>query len=188
MKRNRDNRLVQDFRRLPPKIRVINSLLDEGEQSRTQVMTPREAYDLVEQTGLDLFCVSDNTDIPVFRLDDFGKFLYAEQKRQRENDRKNRENARPLKEMQFNLNIAQHDFLIKLDHIRDWLKENHDVRISVRGNRTNRMSLPRGVAFADIVKRPEFILHRVLEALEGVVHPARLTVSDNSINATLRGL
>ena len=45
------------------------------------VMTPREAMVLAEEAGLDLVEISPNTDPPVCKILDYGKYKYEQQKK-----------------------------------------------------------------------------------------------------------
>jgi translation initiation factor IF-3 len=60
---------------------------------------------------------------------DFNKFLYSEEKKERENKKKQRESE--LKEIRINPRIAQHDLDTKIRHMEEFLKRNDRVRVSL---------------------------------------------------------
>ncbi len=92
------------------------------------VVDIREAMWRARKEGLDLVEVAPNANPPVCRIMDYGKFLYEEQKKQREAKKK----QTTLKEITMKPNIDEHDYQVKLKHIREFLEDNHRVRVVIR--------------------------------------------------------
>jgi translation initiation factor IF-3 len=93
------------------------------------IMPTREAMKLALDAGLDLVEISPNADPPVCRIMDYGKFRYEESMKQKE-ARKNQQ-RRQLKEIKFHANTGEHDFVVKLNHVRDFLEKGHKVKLSL---------------------------------------------------------
>ncbi len=71
-----------------PRVRVIDS---DGKQ--IGVLATREAIEVAKRQGLDLVLVSPNSDPPVAKIMDFGKYMYQIYKG-RKRRRKNRNNRK----------------------------------------------------------------------------------------------
>ena len=72
---------------------------------------------MASDEGLDLVCTVPNAVPPVCKIVDFGKFIYNEQKRQQEVEKKQRESRVDVKEIQFRPSIDEHDFETKIKKI-----------------------------------------------------------------------
>ena len=105
-------------------LRVIGT---SGEQ--LGIMSRQEALKVAEEAGVDLVEISPNTDPPVAKVVDWGKFQYQKMKEQQKNRRSNK--ATELKQMRFGLKIGANDLEIKLRKIRGFLSEGHKVRILI---------------------------------------------------------
>ncbi len=68
---------------MSPKIRVID---DKGEQRG--VLTVNAALQIAENAGLDLVEISPNSDPPVCKVMDYGKYRYEKQKQKKLNKKK----------------------------------------------------------------------------------------------------
>ena len=81
------------------------------------VVNVNQALDMASDEGLDLVCTVPNAVPPVCKIVDFGKFIYNEQKRQQEVEKKQRESRVDVKEIQFRPSIDEHDFETKIKKI-----------------------------------------------------------------------
>ncbi len=93
------------------------------------IMTTVKARELAKSQGLDLVEISPNADPPVCRIMDFGKHRYDE-KRQEKESRK-RQHSLSLKEIKYHANVEDHDYLTKTNHVKEFLKKGHKVKISL---------------------------------------------------------
>src|SRR5207244_9143199 len=90
-------------------VRVID---DEGQQ--VGVMPPFEAVKLARAKGLDLVEISPNANPPVCKIQDFGKFLYEQDKRARA--AKKKQKVITIKEVQFLVNLDEKDYDVYKNH------------------------------------------------------------------------
>lgn len=92
-------------------------------------MSRQDALKVAEEAGVDLVEISPNTDPPVAKVVDWGKYQYQKIKEQQKNRRSNK--ATELKQMRFGLKIGANDLEIKLRKIRGFLSEGHKVKILI---------------------------------------------------------
>ena len=81
-----------------------------------------------QETGLDLVEVSPNTDPPVCRIIDWGKYNYQKTKQQQKAQRKHK--TTDVKQIRFGLKIGEHDLMIKLRRVHEFLEEGHKVKLT----------------------------------------------------------
>ena len=92
-----------------------------------EIVPVEQAFAKAEEAGLDLVVVSDKSNPPVVRIQDFKKIQY-EQKKSRQ--KKGATNLQ--KEMQFKLNISDHDMHTKITAIQRFLDKGHKVKVMIR--------------------------------------------------------
>jgi len=121
-------------------VRVIG---DEGEQ--IGVMPPFEALRLARSKNLDLVEISPTAQPPVCRIMDYGKFLYQNEKRERE--AKKKQKVITVKEVKFRINVDDHDYDTKKNHVLRFLDEGDKVKATIffRGREMTRQSLGRQI-------------------------------------------
>lgn len=93
------------------------------------IKTIQEALGLARDSGFDLIEIAPNVTPPVCKLGSLSKFLYEKEKKRKE-ARKGR-GAGHLKEIRMRPNIGVHDFEVKTNHIVQFLKDRHKVRVSL---------------------------------------------------------
>jgi translation initiation factor IF-3 len=105
-------------------LRVIG---DDGRQ--LGVLNRSEALEAAQTAGLDLVVVSPDSDPPVARIVDWGKYNYQRTKQLK----KNRSKAKPLemKQMRLGLKIGDHDREIKMRKVTGFLDAGHKVKITI---------------------------------------------------------
>ena len=110
-----------------PQVRVTS-----GEFSG-KIMSSYEASKIAEQLGLDLILISENASPPVVRIENYNKFLYDLEKREKE-IKKNQKKSE-VKELTFSSNIADHDLGVKSKKAIEFLKEGMKVKctLSMKG-------------------------------------------------------
>jgi translation initiation factor IF-3 len=94
------------------------------------VMTPREAMVLAEEAGLDLVEISPNTDPPVCKILDYGKYKYEQQKKAAEARKKQK--VVDLKEIKIRPGIEQHDYEVKMRNAKKFLENGDKVKVTMR--------------------------------------------------------
>ena len=93
------------------------------------VISTSEAMRQAEANGLDLVEISPSANPPVCRIMNFGKYRYEESRKERL-ARKHQSDT-VVKEIKFHVNVDEHDYQTKLNHILDFLKHNHRVKTSL---------------------------------------------------------
>lgn len=106
-----------------PKVRLID---EKGEQ--VGVVTIQEAQKLSSDAGLDLVEVVPNSNPPVCKIIDYGKFRYDQTKREKES--KKAQHQIKVKEVKVKPNIDDHDLLTKAKQARKFLLEGNKVKIT----------------------------------------------------------
>ena len=116
---------------------------DEGNQ--LGIMTPFEALKIAREKTLDLVEVSPTAQPPVCRIMDYGKYLYQQEKRERE--AKKHQHQIVVKEVKFRINVDDHDYETKKNHVLRFLGEGDKVKATIffRGREMTRQSLGRGI-------------------------------------------
>jgi translation initiation factor IF-3 len=100
----------------------------KGEQAG--VLTIREALQLAFDSGLDLVEIAPQADPPVCKVLDFGKFKYELQKRK--NEARKKQKVIEVKEIKMRPSIDEHDYQVKLRHMRGFLEEGDKVKVTIR--------------------------------------------------------
>lgn len=103
-----------------PEVRLIDQ---DGKQ--VGVVPTQEAMRMAETAKLDLVEVSPMAKPPVCRILDFGKFKYA----QRKKERGHHSRASQLKELRVRPAIDKHDLEYRLEAGRKFLEQGHKVQV-----------------------------------------------------------
>ena len=116
---------------------------DEGQQ--LGIMPPYEAIRKAREKTLDLVEVSPTAQPPVCRIMDYGKYLYQQEKRERE--AKKHQHQIVVKEVKFRINVDDHDYETKKNPVLRFLGEGDKVKATIffRGREMTRQSLGRGI-------------------------------------------
>ncbi len=148
-----------------PKVRVINSA---GEQ--VGVISIEEALHLAEQEGLDLVEIVPNSNPPVCKVIDYGKFRYDQTKREKES--KKAQHQVRVKEVKLKPNIDIHDLETKTRHARDFLSKGNKVKVTCMFRGRERLhpeygervmaKLQEDVSDISVVESPVSLLGRIM--------------------------
>ncbi len=93
-------------------------------------MDTKKALDLAYQKNLDLVVIVENAKPPVAKILDFSKFLYEERKKNSASKAKSKKSE--LKEFRFGPSIGEGDLNQRIERSRNFLKDGHRVRLTVR--------------------------------------------------------
>jgi len=104
-------------------------LIDE-DGKQLGVKSLEEALQLSNEKALDLVEIAPQADPPVCRVMDYGKFRYEQSKK--EKIAKKKQHLTKLKEIKMTPNIDQHDFEIKANKVKEFLKSGNKVKITIR--------------------------------------------------------
>lgn len=105
----------------------VRCIAATGEQ--LGVISTSEAMRLATASGLDLVEISPTANPPVCRIMNFGKYRYEESRK--EKLARKHQASTVVKEIKFHVNVDEHDYQTKLNHILDFLKRNHRVKASL---------------------------------------------------------
>jgi translation initiation factor IF-3 len=110
-------------------IRASNLRVIDEDGKQLGVISRTEALSAAEAAGLDLVEVSSNSDPPVARIVDWGKYNYQRTKQLQ----KSRAKTKPLemKQMRLGLKIGEHDLNVKLRKVSNFLEAGHKVKITI---------------------------------------------------------
>jgi translation initiation factor IF-3 len=134
-KRVNVNRLIKS-----PSIRLIT---EDGGQAG--IVTLNEAMEMANVAGLDLVEVAPNSDPPVCRIMDYGKFKYQQSKKLQESKKK--ATVILIKEVKIRPKTEEHDYQFKLRNIRKFLEQKNKTKVSLmfRGREIAHANLARGL-------------------------------------------
>jgi len=117
-------------------VRVIDH---DGKQ--LGVMPTRQALTVAAERGMDLVEVAPNSDPPVTRITDYGKFAY--QRARREREARKAQKTTEVKEIRLRPKTGEHDIGYKMRDARRFLQRGDKVRLRVifRGREMAHMEL-----------------------------------------------
>jgi translation initiation factor IF-3 len=125
-----EDRIDKRFIRMNERIRAreIRVIGADGEQ--LGIMSPMDATRKAREQNLDLVEISPTANPPVCRIMDYGKFLYEQEKRERAAKKNQKQIV--LKEVKFSVNVDEHDYVTKRNHVLRFLEEGDKVKASLR--------------------------------------------------------
>ncbi len=107
-------------------VRVIDS-----DGSQLGVISVSKAIDLAYAQDLDLVCVAPNSEPPVCKILDYGKYKFEQMKREKE--AKKNQKVIEIKEIRIiGTGIDKHDFDTKGNHAIRFLKDGNKVKVAIR--------------------------------------------------------
>ncbi|MFH1287815.1 MAG: translation initiation factor IF-3 [bacterium] len=89
----------------------------------------RNAIKTAEELGLDLVEIASNTNPPVCKMMDYGKYKYELQKKAKE--AKKHQRIIEVKEIKIRPNIDEHDYQVKVRRLLGFLEEGAKVKINM---------------------------------------------------------
>jgi translation initiation factor IF-3 len=92
-------------------------------------MSSLEAFKIAQEQGLDLVLINENANPPIVRIEDYGKFIYDQEKREKE--AKKNVHKTQLKEISLSLNITDHDLGTKSKKALEFLEDGDKVKLSL---------------------------------------------------------
>jgi translation initiation factor IF-3 len=104
-------------------------LIDAEGQNRGIVRT-REALAEAQEQGLDLVLIAANSQPPVAKMLDLGRYKYAAQKKAAEARKKQK--VIEVKEVQLRPNIDDHDYQTKMKAVQRFLDDGDRVKVTMR--------------------------------------------------------
>ena len=113
--------------RVNDEIRIGGNVRIVGEGIESKVVTMSEARKIAEDMELDLVEIQGKSDVPVVRVCNYEKMLYELKKAAK----KNKQQVKPLKEIQLSVNIAKHDLETKANNAKRFIEDGSRVRVTL---------------------------------------------------------
>ena len=111
--------------RVNDEIRFSGNVRIVGEGIESEIIPMSEARRRAEKMELDLVEIQGKLEVPIIRICNYEKMLYELKK----NAKKNKQQAKPLKEIQLSVNIAKHDLETKANNARKFIEDGSRVRV-----------------------------------------------------------
>jgi translation initiation factor IF-3 len=126
MLKQKKNDLSSKFK-VNEEIRLSGNVRIVGDNIESRIVSISEARSIAESMELDLVLLNSNGSEPVLKLCNFEKMLYEMKKMAK----KNKQTAKPLKDIQLSVNIAKHDMETKANNARRFLDDGCRVRVTL---------------------------------------------------------
>ncbi len=110
------------------RVREVRLIDDAGEQKG--VLAIADALKMAKDLGLDLVEIAPQSNPPVCKILDYGKFKFEQEKKLKDN-RKHQKIVK-IKEVRMQPKIADHDLDFKSRHVRGFLLEGNKVKVTIR--------------------------------------------------------
>lgn len=153
-------------------------------------MATSEAVARAKEAGLDLVEVAPHSSPPVCRIMDYGKWMYAQRKR----DRKAKRHGPELKHIRIRTpKIGEHDLMIKVNHAREFMKRGDRVQFMLRFRGRELAHIEEGQKVFERIKqeladvgRPEAAFRREGRRITMLMIPGTKAPSDTRVQPTTR--
>lgn len=106
----------------------VQLISENGE--KLGIVSLARALELATEKKLDLVLVSPNSQVPVCKIMNYGKYKFEQSKKEKEAKKKQR--VQEIKELRITPNIEEHDFGFKAKNARKFLEDGNKVKITVR--------------------------------------------------------
>ena len=132
----------------------VQLISEQGE--KLGIVPISRALELAGEKKLDLVLVSPNSEVPVCKIMNYGKYKFEQAKKEKE--AKKKQKVQETKELRITPNIEEHDFGFKAKNARRFLEDGNKVKITVRfrGRELNN------------TKMGEDVLNQFITALEDI--------------------
>lgn len=160
-----ENRINDEIRISP--IRLINS---NGE--KVGIVATYIARQMAQEQYLDLVEINPNTNPPVCKIMDFGKYKYEQEKKAKTN----KQVPTKTKEIGFHPNISDHDFSYRIKQAKEFLEKGIRVKANVtyRGREIN------------YIEKGKQVLDRFLNDLSGLCVVENNSFEGKVLSVTVR--
>jgi len=140
-----EGRIDKRFIRTNERIRAREIRVIDAEGQQLGIMPPFEALKKAREQNLDLVEISPTAQPPVCRIMDYGKFLYEQEKKERA--AKKHQKVITVKEVKFRINVDEHDYEFKKNHVLRFLDDGDKVKATIffRGREMTHTNLGRQI-------------------------------------------
>ncbi len=126
MAKVKKNDLSSKFR-VNDEIRFNGNVRIVGDGIESKVVPMSEARKIAEEMELDLVEIQGRSEVPIIRICNYEKMLYSLKKAAK----KNKQQAKPMKDIQLSVNIAKHDLETKANNARKFIEDGSRVRVTL---------------------------------------------------------
>jgi translation initiation factor IF-3 len=109
------------------RVKEVRLISPEGEQ--IGIVTIQDALGRAHDYALDLVEVAPEANPPVCKIVDFNKLLYDQKRKLKDAKRKTK--TLEVKELKVRPKIDPHDYIVKLNHAKEFLEKGHKVKITL---------------------------------------------------------
>jgi translation initiation factor IF-3 len=148
-----------------PQVRLV------FESRQLGVLSIERARKIAEDAGLDLVEVSSNTNPPVCKIIDYGKFRYEQQLKKKEQTKKQKDAQAQLKEIRLRPSIGKHDMDVKISQAKKFLESSMKVQFSLMFKGQRELSHK---------EQGFFVIKQILESLSSISTTEKLPKLDGS--------
>ena len=134
--------------RINEEISVPQILLIDHLGEKRGVVKLDDALAMAQEAGLDVVEVSPNTQPPVCKIMDYGKYKYQQQKKKAE--AKKKQKVVEIKEIKMRPNIDDHDYDVKVRAMKRFFEDGDKVKVTLRFRGREMAHQNRG---SDLLKR-----------------------------------
>ena len=113
-------------------IRVPQIRLIDADHNNVGIVDIAIARNMARDQELDLVLINATSTPPVAKICNYNKFVYELKLHKKEQDRKLRENAIHIKEIQLRPGISEHDLSVKMNRAKEWLGDNCKIKIVLK--------------------------------------------------------
>lgn len=124
--------LRKDEQPINEQIKVSELMVIGPNGEKMGIKKLQDALTLANYAGLDLVLMSENSTPAVGKIMDYNKFRYEKQKKLKEQQKRQRENMKELKEYRLTAKIDIGDFETRKKNAREYLIKGHKVKGSIR--------------------------------------------------------
>lgn len=123
------NVIAKDELRINEAIRAREVRVNSVDGEQFGIMSIHDALYLAEEKHLDLVEIAPKAKPPVCRIMDYGKYLYEQQKREKE--ARKRQRIIDVKEVKLRIRIEDHDFEVKTKNAIRFLQGGDKVKVTI---------------------------------------------------------
>jgi len=123
MSKNEKTILNEEIIDFTDRVRLVTG---EGEP---KIVDSHKALEIAYNKGLDLVLVAPNSNPPVAKIMDYGKYKYEQEKKKKE--AKKKQVKIEVKEIKFTSKIQENDINYKVKHIKEFISKGKHVKLRV---------------------------------------------------------
>lgn len=113
--------------RINDEIKGYNDVRIVGEGIESRVVNLNEAKEIAERMELDAIEINPTAQPPIVKIASYEKMVYEMKKAAK----KNKQAAKPLKEVQLSVNITEHDLETKANNARKFIENGNKVKVTL---------------------------------------------------------